>query len=259
MKYFKIGVLLILGYIIAIADLCAFSFKTIESFSYDWNNDGKVYSFLLEKIDKWNDPGDYHRLTIKIPGKKDFVLEDKYGLTNYTNYSHSQSLPISNNLLSKKSKYLVLTPIENNKTGTALLFVFGWEYSSRPGKLYIISLNSDGYPEIILKEELDILGLNATNNKGYGEIFGYHSYPEYFGPKYIFSSYCPRYVYAVKKGDSGVEINFDEKLTEEYNKKNYYWAGLKPAEEMVVVSFKNKKEKKTEFMSLKEAKAKYIK
>ena len=237
----------------------AASWKKVESFAFDWNNNGKPDTFSLEVPDnRQGEPGDFTRLVINIPGKKEFVLEDKYGLTDYANYSHSKTVPIDKNLFANKSKYLVLSPMENNKSESSLLFVFGWEYSSRPGILYIISLNKDGYPEIIFKNELEVLKLEGINKDGYAELIGYHSYSEFFGPKGMFSSYCPRYAYAIRKAKTGLAITFDEKLSEAYNKKNYYWAGLKPSEEMVIVNPRDKSGK-AEFMSLKDAKAKYIK
>jgi hypothetical protein len=239
----------------------AFTFRTIESFSYDWNGDGKPYTFLLDKIENWNDPGDYHRLTIKIPGKKVFVLDDRYGLVKYSSYcrwSH-QKIP-AENLLATKSEYLVLATLGNTKKPVKLLFLFGYEYSSQPSMVHIIALDETGNPEIVFEGQLGIFGLTGMMKDGYAELIGYHGYSgytEHFGSNLMFESYNPRYVYAVSLNDSKVKISFDTKLTEEYNTENYVWKGLKHSKDlegMVVVIPKNGK---PELMNVNDAEKKY--
>ncbi|MFH0948041.1 MAG: hypothetical protein V1833_03485 [Elusimicrobiota bacterium] len=240
----------------------ASSWETVEFFTYDWNNDGKPCTFLLETPkNRIHEPGEFTKITIQVPGKKGFALEYKYGLTDFRHYSLSRKsvVPITNNLLANLSKFVVLGPAEKNKAENSLLFVFGWEYASQPGMLYVIALNREKYPEVIFRGQLDLIGIEYMSESGQTKLISYGSYSDIvgWGRRYVFNTYSPRHVYSIKKVNGSMSMVFDQQLTEEYNKKNYAWAGIKPRKDLVVVSFHDGSSRKPEVMNLKDAKTKY--
>jgi hypothetical protein len=108
------------------------NFSILETIEYDINGiKGKV---IIEKIDDWNDPGDFHR--IRIVNDSCFSFFNVYGWVK-TRTSILEYVPNFTTYNKSRSDYIVLSKNGND----LLLFVFGYVYASQPGLLSIVNLS----------------------------------------------------------------------------------------------------------------------
>lgn len=206
------------------------SWEIVEKVNFDWNQDKKMDQVILERPKVWNDPGDFTRIRIKIAGKKEFILEDQDGLIQYKE-NNEQSF-IKSNI---RSNYMVLYPISKNFS-ESLLMIFGYEYGSSPGKLLIISLNQEGYPEKIFDENFSIIKFEDLNGDKHPEMLGQPWYAEGLGNGDI-HTYCPIYVYRLDKSKTNIKVILDLDLSKKYNEEyGSGWAGPDPREDIVEVT-----------------------
>lgn len=218
----------------------------VSSFRFNWNQHTNA-QITLEIPYPWSDPGDFTRIRIRVPGRKDFILTNKNGWVKYA--SEDASLPKA--LLAKnlaRSSHVLALKVAENRTA---LFLFGYAYASSPGSLDVLELSADNQPRVVLhRDELglqDVRDLDADNT---AEVVGYPCLSQEFGNGLL--TYDPFHVYKLG-GHSGVAATLSLPLSKAYNLKHYYgWAGAQCREDVAVV-LHPPKGKKPVIMSTKEA------
>jgi hypothetical protein len=132
-------------------------FSAIAIYEYDINRDGIKEKIILDKLDRWNDPGDFHRVRIEF---KDTCYHF-YNSSGWVEINHSFADEYIRDLTSInkiKSDYVILNENNNN----LLLFVFGYVYASSPGLLTIINLSMKE-PQLILNENYLLVKYQDTS------------------------------------------------------------------------------------------------
>jgi len=224
---------------------CSNKWKPVYTTEFDWNIDGKKDKIILEIPKKWNDPGDFHKVRIKISGKPEFTLENMDGWVIIdTSWPGLKNIPAISQM---SNKYFLVSPI--TETESALLLV-GVGYASNPSKLTVITLKND-YPEVIFNDEMDIYKYTDMNNDSIPDFILRPWLGEVYGPDNRFESYVPLFVYTLTKKNGHWKMIYDEKLSIQYTNDNLYgWAGREGSDSLVV--FKPKNENKPRVMKLKE-------
>jgi hypothetical protein len=209
--------------------------KTIEVVRYDWHADGQEYEFVLLVPSVYDAGGDFTRLDIARYGKVVYTLTDSDGLTKYNDdWIDGNWLFRKKNIL--KSKYLLMVPGIKGNSNYPLLLLFGWSYASSPGSLHIVALGNDGIPKDILNlTNFDITRFADLNQDSIPELIGNKCLSQSWGPDYDFLTYDPYSVYRFGSGATS-QMVFDIKLTESFNRQNYYgWAGPECSEDKAIV------------------------
>jgi hypothetical protein len=208
--------------------------KTVEEFSYKWSAAQPAANFKMGLPEGYNDPGDFIRVRIKVGSHPEFVLDNNDGWVEYNNqdeksefYAKAQKQNLTD------SKYVLILPSAADKTGPPLIFLRSWGYASNAERLHVISFNSSGESITLLNTELDMTDLVDLDGDGNLEIVGNPWRSESFG--HDLETYSPYYVYTLSR-PIGLPARVSVELSKRYNEKHYYgWAGLKPAEKLVVV------------------------
>jgi hypothetical protein len=137
----------------------SFNFQIVEEYYFDLNNDGYTDEIIIEKLRDWNDPGDYHRIRVKVL-ENEYSFFNNYGWVKFNNYilQHTHDF-YSANLI--KSNYFILKKINNN----LLLFAFGYAYASQPGLLSIIRFSKNEIPSLIFNDNYFIYSFDEKNKE----------------------------------------------------------------------------------------------
>jgi len=207
------------------------NWATVSTFRFDWNGHANV-QVSLEVPAQWSDPGDFTRIRIHVPGRKEFVLRNDNGWVKYS----SEAASIMPGLLKRKnlvnSNYvLALDASDQNRT---LLFLLGYSYASSPGSLDVMEISETGDPRVVLHREefglTDVIDLDADH---VAEIVGFPCLSQEFGNG--LETYDPLNVYKLAE-TKGEEAQLSIPLSRSYNMKHYYgWAGAKCSEDIAVV------------------------
>ncbi len=150
------------------------TWKQVSSFRFDWDR-YKDVQVTLEMPSSWNDAlgdppiGDFQRVRIAIPAKKEFVFEgDWVGGLRELRYLKAYPVHDAKNLV--ESKDLLALKAAQDRT---LLFMFGWAYASNPGSLEILELSDDGEPRIIFDQKnFQLTDFRDLDGDGVAEIVG---------------------------------------------------------------------------------------
>ena len=191
----------------------------VESNGIDLNNDSKIDSINIYHLDEWNDPGDFHKISVLYSSGNKL---DIYNTGDWVNLDSIQLQEFqSKNILTSK-RILVTTTADRT-----LLVVFGYSYASTPGKLTIIELSPKN-PKILFQDNFELMSLNDLNNDNLIEAIGLRYYAEFYegaiDSPILLQSYKPYHVFEI--GTDSLILNVE--LSEEYNNKNYYgFFGLK--------------------------------
>ncbi|MDR1984723.1 MAG: hypothetical protein LBQ28_07870 [Prevotellaceae bacterium] len=121
------------------------NFSILEIYEYDINNDGIKEKIILDELNEWNDPGDFHRIRIEYRDTC-FTFYNSTGWVKIQNSSNDYIHDFAS-INKIKSDYIVL--IQNNDN--LLLMAFGYVYASNPGLLSIINLSANE-PQLILND-----------------------------------------------------------------------------------------------------------
>lgn len=208
--------------------------KIIEKIHFDWRGDKRPYEFILKAPGRI-DGGDYTQLQIKQNGKVLCEVMDDDGLAKL-----SDALPSEGKMIGKKnilkSKYLLMLPDLKGNSKHPLLLLFGWPYASDPGSLHVVALGNDGVPkEILSLKNFDVKLLPDAHKNIDPVLVGKPCTSEVWGPKNSFLSYSPFHVYRFGATPTS-PMTLDLKLSESYNKNNYYgWVGPACSEEILVL------------------------
>ena len=208
---------------------------TVEKFTYDWNGRGNVV-FTLEIPESWSDPGDFTRLRIQVPGEKEFVAEDQFGLVS----PFDKDSWVPKKLLTESKTQIdprrVLVLRESDSDQKNMIVLIGYGYASAPGALWIIRLNENGPPYIALhKKEMglrDVLDLDRDGNR---EIIGYPCLSEEFGNYLV--TYDPFQVFNL----AARRALYSLELSKLYNLEHYVWAIRNCSEKYAVLELPGKK------------------
>ncbi|MDR1349022.1 MAG: hypothetical protein LBJ63_11475 [Prevotellaceae bacterium] len=132
------------------------NFSIHKIYEYDINKDGIKEKIILDKLDEWNDPGDFHRIRIEY---KDtcFTFYNSSGWIK-TNYSANYYISDFKSVNEIDSEYIILRKNNDN----LLLFAFGYVYASNPGLLSIINL-SIKEPQLILNDNCLLVQYEDSN------------------------------------------------------------------------------------------------
>lgn len=146
------------------------SYLEVEKLEVDLNNDNITDTLIIEKIDewrykdsvnyKWDDPGDFHRITISITGGKSLSLLNINGwiinkrLADFIEDFNSKSIVQSN-----------FITIRNDLSESNLIFLNGYHYASNPGLLTIINIIGNK-PVMIFNENARIVKYKDFDNNG---------------------------------------------------------------------------------------------
>lgn len=222
--------LLVILFLISSLTYAEESWVVVEKVNFDWNQDKKIDQVILERPRVWNDPGDFTRIRIKIAGKKEFILKDESGLSQYKKNGEPSNIKSS-----IKSNYMALFPI-SKKFSESLLMMFGYEFGSSPGKLLIITLNQEGFPEIVFYKTFNIIEFKDINNDKYPEMIGQPWYAQGLGSNGDIHTYCPMYVYRFYKSKTNFKVVLDLRLSKKYNEDyGAGWAGPDPRSDIVEI------------------------
>jgi len=203
--------------------------KRVSSFKFDWDHRAEA-TVILEVLLPRNDQGDFTRIRIRVPGRRDFVLTNKDGWVKYGSDEARLSAELRKANLVRSDYVLVLKAGENR----SLLFLFGYWYASSPGSLDVLEVSEDDEPKVVLhRDEFGLRELRDLDNDGLNEIVGYPCLSQEWGDGLL--TYDPFNVY--KLGSSpAAPANLSLPLSKSYNLEHYYgWAGAKCSEDFAVV------------------------
>jgi len=167
-------------------------FEKLESHLIDINDDGIEETIILEKLKDWNDPGDFHRITVIINAEQ-YSFFNVSGWIEISNYEiqHVDDFLMPNLV---NSKYIVCKKADKEDI---VLFSFGYTYASQPGLLSIIRLSDE--PTLIFNknnhlyafEDFNIDGTNDIKITNYDKDELLHNSPPKNYYKYVKGWYFP--------------------------------------------------------------------
>lgn len=209
----------------------------VETVHYDWNHDGKAYTFVLDIPKTWDAAGDYSRLHIFAPNGTKFVFTDDDGLTKLSDeLSPNWVLPHLTALIKKnpvRSNHLLFLPFTRNSKKPFLLFMVGWAYASSPGSLHIIALDKGVPKQVLYKEQLGLLDYFPDNGDGSATIIGFPCLSQEWGNGLL--TYDPDWVFTLPSSKVG-RAQLSIPLSKKYNIQHRYgWAGPECSEKLAVV------------------------
>ena len=221
--------------------------KQVSSFQFNWNGHANV-QITLEIPYPWSDPGDFTRIRIRVPGRKEFVLNNKTGWVKNVSEDAGQ-LPRTLAKNAVHSNYVLALKVAEDRTA---LFLFGYAYASSPGSLDMLELSTDGQPRVVLhRDELGLKDVRDLDADGVAEVVGYPCLSQQFGNGLL--TYDPFNVYKLGEHPAN-PASLSLPLSKAYNLKHYYgWAGPQCREDVAVV-LHPPKGKKPVIMGTKEAK-----
>lgn len=151
-----------------------YQYEIVEKHSIDLNQDGLKDEVLLEKIKDWNDPGDFHAVTVSINNAEKIELLNKDGWINTKEIS--EFIPDFNDSNLVKSEYLSIKKASNDKF---LLFLKGYHYASHPGFLSIVTVVNDK-PVLIFNKEVNVFQFEDLNKDGIKDLVTIDCYKQFF-------------------------------------------------------------------------------
>ena len=209
----------------------------VETVRFDWNRDGKAYTFILDIPKRWDAAGDYSRLRIFAPNGTKSVFTDDEGLTKLSDdLSPNWVVPHLTALIKRnpvRSNHLLFLPFKRNSKRPFLLFMVGWAYASSPGSLHIIALNKGVPEQVLYKEQLGLLDYFPDNGDGSATIIGFPCLSQTWGNGLL--TYNPYLVFSLSStGTERAQLSIP--LSKRYNLQHYYgWAGPDCSEKLAVV------------------------
>lgn len=212
----------------------ATKWKTVEELDYAWKPGQSPVHFKLELPEGYDDPGDFIRIRIQVPGQPEFVLDNEDGWIEYN--SKEQPSDVYANLGRRnlvKSKYVLVLPDSKRASEPPLLFLRSWGYASDAERLHVIGFKPSGEPVTLINTDLDLAELADLDGDGHPEIAGLPCMSQGWGHELL--TYDPYHVYKVPHpvtGPAAVSVE----LSKAYNLKHYYgWAGPDCSEKIAVV------------------------
>lgn len=230
-------------YLPVILSLLAFSvsgmaqWASLETVRFDWNRNGKAYTFFVEYPKGESDFDHSSRLRILEPNGTQYVFAPFNGTAELSEVvSPNWVLPHLTTLIKRnpvRSRYLLFLPSKLNSGNPFLLFLFGWPYGSSFGSIHVIALNN-GVPTLILhRTEFQLLDYRFGKGSGVTTILGEPCMSEVWGDG--FYTYDPYLVYELPPTGAS-EAKLSIPLSKDYNLQHYYgWAGPACSEKLTVI------------------------
>jgi len=198
-----------------------------------WQAASAPYSLEIE-VPADPTSADSQRLRIRVPGRRDYLLsgnEDGFVAMSGPNGNGviNPSL-VADNLA--PSPYFYLTPKLRGAHGSPMLILFGSGFASDPGSIYIIALDSTGYPTQVFRDSTFLLtALVDLDRDGTAEVIGKPTLTQCGGCGTC--SYDPYAVYRLPDS-AHHRVRYDLALSRNYNLAHYVWAGPKSTESLDV-------------------------
>lgn len=202
--------------------------RQVSEFALDWDSHPDV-RIVLSIPSPWDDPGDFTRISVVVPGRKDVVFTNETGWVKYATEATSEEVKKYKNIV--PSEYVLALKASPNRT---LLLLLGYGYASSPGSLDVLEISKDGDTRRVLhRDELGLKELRDLNGDGLAEIVGYPCLSEAYGNGLL--TYDPFNVYMLSNAPGG-SATLSVPLSKSYNLKHYYgWAGPECSENIAVV------------------------
>ncbi len=207
--------------------------KPVETFQFDWNDDGIPDTFVLENPADVEEPGSVKRLRIRLSGQPDFMLENEESWVRYpTGANDGNGSFAQQNLVN--SQYALLLPMSTSSKKRALLFLTGLPVGSTPAKLQVLQIDDDGSPKVIFyDEQFDLVDFTDLDGDGYPEIVGKPCFEQ--TREDGTETYAPFQAYKTPR-DGAPKATLSIGMSGTYNRLHYYgWAGPECSDEFVIV------------------------
>ena len=141
-------------------------FEVVDVFNQDFNQDGKNDIIRIEKISGWEDPGDFHKITIKLSGQQEKIFFNIDGWVEISDYemqyvNHGSIKPF------EPFKYFL---IQKASKDNVILLAFGYAYASQPGLLSIINLTKKNSPTLVFNDNYYLYGFEDLNSDKIDDI-----------------------------------------------------------------------------------------
>lgn len=143
-----------------------FDFEIVELINSDLNKDDKKDTIKIERIKDWADPGDFHKITVKLTGQNEETFFNSTGWVKIGDYQ-LQFLNGFKNSSIVESNYISIQKASNNDV---LLFCFGYAYASQPGLLSIINLSRFNKSYLIFNDNCYLQQFKDVDNNGTKDI-----------------------------------------------------------------------------------------
>jgi hypothetical protein len=141
-----------------------YNFVQIAKYTIDLNNNNRLDTIVLRKIQDWTDTGDFHQMEITLDNKQKIIETCFDGWVKFgENYSVNDNLRKLNKI---NSDLLLVTDFDTDRI---LIFAFGWVYASTPGLMTVIDANGQT-PKVIFN---DNFGLEKIDNNSFTGQFEY--------------------------------------------------------------------------------------
>ncbi|MHA3789875.1 hypothetical protein ACX0HA_16830 [Flavobacterium hauense] len=198
------------------------NYSPIETILTDLNNDGKTDSISVYLPPIEGDPGTFRKINISLgsKGRNTFTAEDVWDKIDNA-FAEKNSNTVRSNLA-----FVYKEPQQS------FILLFGFAYGSGRSEISLIRIK-DNKIEMLLDNTLEEpVRFTDLNNDGAAELVCRHP-PEIYTTdektQTQTGSYSPFLVYILSR-----DMYLDPKLTEQYNKSNYVWAGYKYDENIKV-------------------------
>ena len=201
--------------------------RQVSTFTFDWDNHPDV-RVVLSIPSTWDKPGDFTRIVIRVPERKDVVFINDNGWAKYRSELSPGLKAFKNVVL---TDYVFAAKARTNRT---LLFLLGYGYASSPGALDVLELSDGGETRRVLhRDELGLKDVRDLDGDGLAEIVAYPCLSQEWGNGLL--TYDPYNVYILSDVLGG-KASLSLSLSKSYNRKHYYgWAGPKCSEDIAVV------------------------
>jgi hypothetical protein len=203
------------------------AWKVLERAQVAWRAGAPRYELILEERDGAADADPEHRIRIRMPGRREFVVVDSRGPGPY--------VPVREALRGADRDLLARAPRDSSHVlqlrgsdGAVVVAVFGYAYASDPYELTLIGFDSSGHPRLLFRQELALKNLVDLDGDGRPELVGRPSIPQNMGK--CAATYDPYAVYHLAAG----KARYDVRLSKRYNEAHYVWAGPEASEAIEV-------------------------
>ena len=159
-----------------------FGFRIIDSLTTEFQ--GMNIKILFESIKDWDDPGDFHRISI-VSGTD---IKSFFNINGWVQSGAYEKQYIGGNSVEILGSCILTHASDKD----LLLITFGYVYASMPGALTIINLSRFYHPALIYNDNVLLYDLTDLNNDGKTDLQVTDKDVEEFNPtslkKYLLKS-----------------------------------------------------------------------